>query len=164
MKSQSNLSHFDLAALLNRAAAAIETPKDLTAAELRHVVEDLNAQADALDPMTPQSTTPRASGNEAHTPTAEKPWFVGSPIRSADTAGICVTHFDGEEIEETIAEVLPSTDGNKTRDKQAAFILRACNEFDSLITLARNVSNEQNSPYREQALAILSRVEDSRMH
>ncbi len=39
----------NIAALLNRAAAAIETPQDLTHDELRHVVEDLTIMAAKLD-------------------------------------------------------------------------------------------------------------------
>ncbi len=52
---------FELAALLNRAAAAIETPGDLNAAEKRHVCEDLCAAADALDPVA----NPPAAGQAA---------------------------------------------------------------------------------------------------
>lgn len=100
-----------------------------------------------------------AAGEAAQLPTPSKPWFVGNGIRASDTAGICVAWNDGGETgEETIAEVLPTTDSNKTRDKQAAFIVRAANNFDSLITLARNVANEQTSPHRKQALEILSRI------
>jgi hypothetical protein len=76
-----------------------------------------------------------------HTPTPESPWYVGDPIRSTDTVGICVRHFDGEEIEETIAEVLPSTDGNATRDKQAAFIVRAVNSHAELVRLLQLVAD-----------------------
>jgi len=47
------MNNFELAALLNRAAAAIETPGDLTAEELKHVVEDLCIEADNLDPKAP---------------------------------------------------------------------------------------------------------------
>lgn len=64
-------------------------------------------------------------------------WFVGSGIRHSDTAGICVLHEDGDEItEETIAEVLPSSDGNKTRDKQAALLAAAPDMLAALETVA----------------------------
>lgn len=67
-------------------------------------------------------------------PTKDKPWFVGAGIRSHDTAGICSQWHDGEETgEETIAEVLPTNNDNKTRDLQAAFIVKAVNNHDSLV-------------------------------
>jgi len=56
--ASAQLPRFDLAALLNRAAAAIETPADLSADERRHVVEDLNAEADKLDPVEASAHTP----------------------------------------------------------------------------------------------------------
>jgi len=40
----------DLASLLRRAAAALETPKDLTSKEKDEVIEDLVEAADEIDP------------------------------------------------------------------------------------------------------------------
>jgi hypothetical protein len=40
----------DLANLLNRAAAALETPDDLSEIELEELIEDLQAEADSLVP------------------------------------------------------------------------------------------------------------------
>jgi hypothetical protein len=40
----------DLAALLRRAAAALETPEDLTSKEVDEVVEDLVEAAEGIDP------------------------------------------------------------------------------------------------------------------
>lgn len=50
------MSTKSLVELLHRAAAAIETPADLTKAELNHVAEDLNIEAEALKVDTNIST------------------------------------------------------------------------------------------------------------
>lgn len=50
MKEHRAMKPRDLAALLRRAAAALETPKDLTKAEKTHVIEDLLAEADKVNP------------------------------------------------------------------------------------------------------------------
>lgn len=75
-------------------------------------------------------TTPIQQTPPAHTATTKAPWYIGAPIRSPDAIGICVAWQDGEETgEETIAEVLPAP--GKVAQKQAAFIVTACNSFDS---------------------------------
>lgn len=61
-----------------------------------------------------------------HTP---GPLFVGTPIRSADTVGICKTWNDsGETGEDTIAEVLPGMPGCAKRD--ARLLASAYTAFD----------------------------------
>jgi len=62
----------DLIALLNRAAAALETPSDLTPEEKQHVIEDLVIAADSVvdskvEPLTTQgslATTYRQMGEK----------------------------------------------------------------------------------------------------
>lgn len=46
----------ELIALLRRAAAAIETPGDLTKEELEHVAEDLNIKATELEDELDRAT------------------------------------------------------------------------------------------------------------
>lgn len=64
----------------------------------------------------------------------ELPWFVGNPIRSTDTIGICKIHNppDSEPTEETIAEVLP---GNTVHVYDANYIVHAANHFPDTLKL-----------------------------
>lgn len=64
----------------------------------------------------------------------ELPWFVGNPIRSTDTIGICKLHNppDSEPTEETIAEVLP---GNTVHVYDANYIVHAANHFPETLKL-----------------------------
>ncbi len=106
--------------------------------------------------MKPTPSNPPAAGEAAHTPTflpsLTHPWEYSPSDRAI------ISPVETEESFGQLICTLPDEWKAAQSDEIAAFIVRACNEFDSLITLARNVSDEQNSPYRKQALAILSRI------
>jgi len=90
-------NRFELAALLNRAAAAIETPGDLTPEELKHVAEDLCIEADKLDPVK-ESYTPG--------PWRADVWGAGDWTVSAPNAHYSVCHLKGCNNDEANARLI----------------------------------------------------------
>lgn len=79
-----------------------------------------------------QSTTPRATGNDAHTPT---PWKIvnGTEIISLD--------------ELNVADAYPTEDrlpGRETGEADAAFIVSACNSHAALVEALEDAADYVN--------------------
>lgn len=71
----------------------------------------------------------------------EKELYVGAPIRSADTIGLCRTWVDGPETgEETVAEVLP-TEPPSVAEKDAADLIHRYNAHKALFMVAVAISD-----------------------
>lgn len=65
----------------------------------------------------------------------EKQLYIGNPIRSTDTIGICRTWIDGSETgEETVAEVLPGEPG--VAEKDATALIQRYNAHKKLLAVA----------------------------
>lgn len=91
-----------------------------------------------------------------HTPT---PWHINcAEIMSHDNQFIICDPYAGRanRIQGDRLAMLPIDE----REANAAFIVRAVNGFDALITHLKECANElpESSPQRKQALELLSRI------